>query len=443
MQAILKIAVPVAFSHFLLMAMSLVDLVFIRQAGAEVTGAVGVGSALFNWTITLGIGLLAGLDYFVSTTYGAGQLKKGHWYLSQGLWLSAMAGVPLTGLLFATTFRLNWLGIHPDVVPPTREFLQTLLWGLFPVFIFTACRNYVTAIGRPMAPLVILLAANGLNALLDYLFIFGKGGFPAMGIQGVGLATTLSRYFLAAGLLVYIVRRERKAHDPLRWHDLRFQPLYFYPLLTLGVPATLHMFLEVGIFALSTLLAGGLTPHSLAAHEIVLNLSATSFVVTLGIGAATAVCVGQALGKQRPNEAVAMGWRGVGLATGFMLFFGAVLLFFPHTLLPFFSNDPTVLETATGLTLIVSAFQIVDGLQASLSGALRGIGNTRAAAWANLVGHWGIGLPTCLILCFRFHWGVTGVWVGLATGLFVVATCLGVVWTVRVRRGRFLLPHLT
>lgn len=442
MKKILRVALPIAFAHLLVMTMGLVDLAFIRSVGTTATGAVGVGSALFGWALTVGFGLLAGLDYFISTSFGARQLRQCHVYFGQGLWLSVITGIPLSATLVWMSQHLDSIGIHKEVIAETAGFLNILGWGLAPTYLFQACRNYLQAMNRPYAPFFILLAANFANALFDYIFIFGKGPIPPMGVVGAAWATTLCRFLMAGSLLAYTYWVGKQCSEKIALRDLAFKADAMRKLILLGYPASLQMLLEMGVFGLSTVLAGGLDPSSLAAHQIVLNIASTTFMVTLGVGAATAVLVGQALGRKNVHEASAVGWRGLGLSAAFMVVAGFALLAFPHEILDSFSADPNVLEIATGLLFIAAIFQLADGLQASLTGALRGLGDTQTPVWANLIGHWLIGLPLCLWLCFQQGWGISGIWMGLALGLFVVAIWLLISWTKRIRQTHFRLEEL-
>ncbi len=442
MKKLLVLALPVALSHLLVMTMGLVDLAFVRHVGTTATGAVGVASALFGWTLTIGLGLLAGLDFFVSTAYGAGQWRTCHVYFGQGIWLALITGIPLSLVLYGSAFFLPALGINPAVIPETAPFLKVLSVGLIPVFVFGACRNYLQATNRPLAPFFILLAANLLNVFFNNLFIFGGWGIPPLGATGCAVSTSLCRVGMAVVLLVYVLRSARSGHTPLVGHDMRLRWAELRRLTHLGVPASLQMILEVGVFGLSTVVAGGLDAESLAAHQIVLNVASVTFMVPLGIGAATAVLVGRYLGAREPREAGRTGWMGLGFSLLFMIVAGVTLLLFPDTILGSFSGDKTVLLVAHNLLLIAALFQISDGIQTSLTGALRGIGDTRTPVLANFVGHWLIGLPLSLWLCFNQHWGVSGIWVGLAMGLSVVALWLLIVWAVRLRQNDFKLDHL-
>lgn len=442
MNKILQLALPVALSHTLVMVMGLVDLAFVRHVGTTATGAVGVASALFGWTLTVGIGCLAGMDYFVSTSHGAKRPDQARTYLGQGVWLALVTGVPLSGVLYFAAHHLPALGINPLVVPETSSFLKILSVGLFPVFLFGACRNYLQAISRPFAPFVTLIIANLLNLLFNWTFIFGKLGMPAMGADGCAVATSLCRVFMASSLLLYVLGTGSEGRRSIPIRFLRFQSDAFRRLVAMGFPAAMQMIMEVGVFGLSTVLAGGLDAESLAAHQIVLNVASTTFMVPLGIGAAASVLVGQSLGRRDTAEAARMGWMGLVASVVFMAVTGVIMIAAPTGILGTFSVDPVVLSIARNLLVIAAIFQISDGMQTALTGALRGLGDTRTPVAANFIGHWVIGLPLSLFLCFRQGWGVSGIWVGLAVGLFIVAIWLLFVWAYRLKRAHFRIEHL-
>jgi multidrug resistance protein, MATE family len=431
MQKLLRLSLPIALSYLLLMTMGLVDLAFVRFVGTSATGAVGIATAFFSWSMTVGLGLLAGLDYFVSTSFGAKDLESGQKYLGQGVWLSLILGVPLNGLLIFASSRLALFGIHPDVVPEAARFLWYLSFGIVPVFLFQAGRNYLQAVNRPGPAFWVIVLANLLNIFLDYAFIFGKAGLPALGSDGCAIASTLGRFFMAIGLAGVLFW---PGQNQVRFAALKWNSIAFSKLVKIGFPASLQMMLEVGVFGLSTVLAGGLDPESLAAHQIVLNVASSTFMVPLGIGAATAVLVGQALGRNDVGDARKMGSLGLWTSAGFMVISGALLLAFPSYAISGFTADLNVLGIATGIIFIAALFQLVDGIQAALTGALRGAGDTRSPVYANLVGHWFVGIPLSFGLCYGWGIGIKGIWIGLAVGLLVVAVWLWIVWSQALQR---------
>jgi MATE family multidrug resistance protein len=204
-------------------------------------------------------------------------------------------------------------------------------------------------------------------------------------------------------------------------------------LARLGLPASLQITAEVGVFSVVTTLAGRFEPAVLAAHQIALNSAAFTFMVPLGISAAAAVRVGHALGRQDPAAARRAGWTAFGLGLAFMSTTALAFLLVPEAILRIFTSDASVLASGAALLLIAAVFQLFDGTQVVLTGALRGAGDTRTPMLANLIGYWLLGLPVGWWLCFERGLGVPGLWVGLCIGLVIVASTLLVVWAQRSR----------
>ena len=195
------------------------------------------------------------------------------------------------------------------------------------------------------------------------------------------------------------------------------------------MPAAGQILLEVGVFATSTVLAGRLTPESLAAHHILLNIAGTTFMVPLGMSSAGAVTVGHAIGRRDAIAAKQSGWLAIALGGGFMAFAAMILLLIPAQLIGVFTNNTDVLKIAIPLLFIAAFFQLFDGLQVVATGVLRGAGDTRTPMIVNLMGHWLMGLPVGYLLCFSFGYGVTGLWMGLCLGLMIVGSVLLFTWS--------------
>ncbi len=422
----LELALPVVISYLGLMTMGLVDLICVGRISATALGAVGVGTSIFAWAMVLGMGLLTGLDYLVSHSFGAGKRHEGHIFWAQGFWLSWALGIPMTLVLLFVAHHLEWLGLNPDVIAPSREYLFILAFSLIPVYLFTASRQYLQAQGIARPAAIILILANLLNAWANWAWVLGHAGFPAMGAKGSAYATLAARLFMVLAMFgaQWLFDRNRENHFghhrvPLR-HDSMKQ------LLKLGIPSALQMTFEVGVFALSTTLAARLTASALAAHQIVLNIASMTFMVPLGLSSATAVLVGREMGRGAPEAAARVGWKGLGIGVGFMALSCICLLTFSTPLIEFYTTDAEVRATALNILLIAALFQLSDGAQVIASGALRGLADTKSSMITNLLGHWGIGLPVGVTLCFVYGRGLPGIWTGLALGLTTVAASL--VW---------------
>ena len=196
----------------------------------------------------------------------------------------------------------------------------------------------------------------------------------------------------------------------------------------MGWPVALQLLVEVGAFAGATLLAGRLGATALSAHQIVLHLASLTFMVSLGISVAAAVRVGQAIGAEEKHRVPQIGWTALFLGAFIMGGFGLIFFLIPQPILGIFTQDIGVLSAAKGLLLLAALFQICDGLQVVATGTLRGVGNTQTALWANVFGHWMVGVPLGVILCFSLKAGIQGIWVGLSLGLVVVSSVLVLFW---------------
>jgi MATE family multidrug resistance protein len=440
--AVLKLALPVVITYLGIMLMGTEDLIFVGRLNAESIGAVGVGTSFFSWIMIFGLGLLAGLDYLVSFAKGASRPEDGHRALVQSLIASTALSVPLTLILLLLSTSLESFGVQPPVARLAAPYLRIVATSLWPLLAFSACRQYLTALGMAVPGMVALIAGNLINIALNWLLIFGyrPGGagtaawaIPALGVDGSAWSTLIGRYAMAVGMFAYTLHWDRRTHGFARQVPWRVERERMREFLKLGLPSAFQMLLEVGVFALSTMLASRLAARELAAHLIVLNIASITFMVPLGLSSATAVLVGQALGRGDPREASRMGWRGLSYGAGFMTCSGVTLYLANAWILPLFTTDPSVSSTAARIILIAALFQLSDGIQVVATGALRGLGDTRSALVANLGGHWLVGLPTGVALCFYRAWGLSGLWTGLATGLTCVAASLLAVWRIRTR----------
>jgi MATE family multidrug resistance protein len=436
LQSMLKLALPVIAAEIGWISMGIVDTIFVGPLGPAAIGAVGTGSTIFFTVAVLGMGTLLALDTFVAQSYGADRVDECHRWLFAGLQLGAVLSIGLVAVGFIGVALLGRAGIHPDVIVLLQPYLRTLLWSVPPLLAYTVFRRYLQAMNSVRPTMVVLLSANLINAAGNWVFIYGHLGMPALGVRGSAYATLVARLYLAVALFGVIVRRERA--NPSGLHDAPFaiDRGRMWALVRLGLPAAGQITLEVGVFAAVSALAARITPTALAANQIALNIAAFVFMVPMGLSSAAAVRVGQAVGRRDPAGVRLAGWVAVGLAVVFTVAMSIVFVAMPEPLLRIFTTDRSVLAAATTLLFIYAIFQPFDGCQSVCTGALRGVGETRTPVVVNFVGHWLVGLPVAYVLCFRRGWGVTGLWSGLALGLFLVGGVLLVVWERQSKMGR-------
>lgn len=429
----LALAVPVVLAELAWVTMGIVDTFMVGPLGAEAIGAVGIGSSVFMGVCVFAMGMLLGLDTLVAQSYGADRLDDCHRWLVHGIALSLALTIPVMAILFTLVATLHLWGLDARVLALSRDYLQVVSWSLLPLLLYASFRRYLQATGSVRPIMIALVLANVVNAVFNWVFIFGRFGLPASGVRGSAWATVLARVFMAAWLLLAIVYREWGRNPGLFHTTLRIDPAWMRRLSALGFPAAMQITLEVGVFATATALAGRLAPSALAAHQIALNMAAFTFMVPYGISSAGAVRVGQAVGRGDAAAVARAGWTALLFGAGFMSAAAVVFVTCGRFLIGAFTPDPDVIRAGVSLLAIGAVFQLCDGLQGVATGILRGLGDTRTPMIWNLTGHWLIGLPLGYALCFVLGLGVRGLWWGLSLGLIICGTALLLTWQQRVR----------
>jgi MATE family multidrug resistance protein len=427
-----SLALPVVLAELGWMTMGVVDTLMVGPLGPEAIGAVGVGTSLFMAVGVFAMGLLLGLDTLVSQSFGANRLDECHRWLAHGVVLAIALSVPVTGLLFLLDASLDSWGFDPAVLPLTRDYFDVVIWSLLPLLLHTAFRRYLQATGSVRPVMMALVVANVVNAVVNWMLIFGRFGAPELGVAGAAWATVFSRAVMAAWLLWAIVAREWGRTPGLFETPVRIEASWLRRLCVLGFPAAMQITLEVGVFAAGSALAGRLAPSALAAHQIALNVAGLTFMVPYGLASAGAVRVGHAVGRADMAGAARAGWTALLFGVVFMTCAGAVFVTLGRPIIAAFTSDPSVVRTGVGLLAIAAVFQLFDGLQGVATGILRGLGDTRTPMLWNLAAHWFVGLPLGYTLCFAAGLGITGLWWGLSLGLIICGIALLATWHRRV-----------
>lgn len=425
---------PVALAELGWMSMTTVDTIMIGPLGPAAIGAVGIGSSAFYSFAIFGMGLLLGLDTLVSQSFGAGNRPDCHRSLMQGIYLALFLTPPLM-LLFALMPPVFYLlGINPEVSAMAGRFLVTLSASTLPLLLYGAQRRYLQGIGHVRAVMFVLISANLVNWLFNWVLIRGHWGFQPLGVVGSALSTCLARVYMAAALAGFIWWYERGLPPGLRNIFQKPDLTRLRRLIQIGLPAAGSIFLEIGAFGAAGVLAGRLTPAALAAHQIALNCAALSYMIPLGTSSAAAVAVGHAIGAGKPQQARRAGFIATGIACAAMSIPAVLFCVCPRPILRVYTTDAEVIVLGTGLLALAAGFQLFDGIQTVATGALRGLGQTRIPMLTNLVGYWAIGLPAGYALCFHYGFGVYGLWCGLTLALVIIALFLLHTWGRESRR---------
>ncbi len=442
MRPMLRIALPLVLAEVGWMSMGLVDTVMVGHLpdAAVPLSAAALAQVLYN-TFAFGVGgILLGLDTTISQAHGAGDWKAAHKWLFQGILLAGAISVVLVALSLLSPLGFAHLHADPAVIAGAVPTLRALSWGTFPLLLYFALRRHLQAFNHVRVIAATLVSANLVNALFDWLLIFGHGwvwlghsvGWGAMGVVGSGIATSLARVYQALFLIAALLIVDRKKEYGLLaggfWRSLRPDWASLKRLVELGGPSGATILVEIAIFAAVTSIIATLGPVPLAGHEIALNCASFTFMIPLGVSAAASVRVGQAIGRGAPVEAKAAGWAAIALGACFMAVACGVFLTLPRMLAAAFTHDAGVIAAAVPLLRVAAIFQFCDGLQVTAIGALRGAGDTKSGLVTHLCCYWLLGLPVGLFFCFPEKMGARGLWLGLSAALVVAGVVLMMRW---------------
>jgi multidrug resistance protein, MATE family len=435
LRPMLHLALPLILAEIGWMSMMIVDTMMVGRLpySAQAIGAVSIASSIFIVFAFFGEGLLVGLDTLVSQAFGAGRREDCHASLINGIYLSFAIAPFLAIPIWIIPNYFERFGVTHPVAVLAAPYMRTLSAGLAPLLLYFALRRTLQGMNmvRPIA--FALITANLVNFLGNYILIHGKFGLPAFGVTGSGIATCISRAYLALVLVVYLLWYDARHKTELLKTPVQPNLGRIRQLVALGFPAALQQTAEVSVFALVASLIARLGAIAQAGHQIALNTVAFTYMVPLGLASAAAVRVGQALGRGDPVGARNAGNTAILLGASFMSCMSVVLLVFPRYIARIYTADEQVIHAAIVLLAAGAAFQLFDGIQTVATGSLRGTGDTRTPMLCHFSAYWLIGLPLGTYLCFHRHWGALGLWIGLSLSLILIGILLLTFWRRRTR----------
>lgn len=360
--------------------------------------------------------------------------------LRMALWLALACG--LAGMAIAAQGEAILLatGQDPAIAALSGRFMDVLLWAMIPNVAAAVLRNFVAALGRPVFATMITVLAIAVNALGNYAFVFGHLGAPALGLEGSALSSVITALAMVAAYVAAIMsdRRLRRYRPFGKWWRPEWSRLG--ELVRIGTPIALIILAEGGLFSSAAFLMGLLGEAELAGHTVALQVAALAFQIPFGLGQAATIRVGYFYGAGDRRAIGLAGGAALALALAYMALPASLMLFAPTLVLGLYvdvgaAQHAAMVAHAVSFLAIAAAFQLFDGMQAVLAGALRGLQDTRVPMLLALAGYWLAGFSVSVGLGFLTALGGVGVWIGLATGLVVVAALLLRRWLLRERLG--------
>jgi len=426
---LLKIALPLMAAYLAEYAMFVITKIVVGRLGYHELAAVGLAGELSFAVLVILMGLLSIVGVLVAQAEGAGRKRDAGQAVRQGFIVATALGVPATVLVWNLAPLLALSGQDPRVIALAAPYLHGLAGFVLPLLWFSVLRNFVAALARTGAIMVITVAAVALKYVLTLGLVHGDFGLPELGVAGAGWAATIVAWAMLAALAMYTYWTPSLRGYGLFLGRLRFDRLASAEIVRLGLPVAGLVLIEAGLFITIPILSGVLGVESLAAYEVVIGWIELPFVIALGFAEATIVRVAYGVGRGSFAAARQAGILGMVIGVSAIALLVLIPLGVPDLIVRVFldTDDPGfegVAALSAKLLVIAAIFQVFDGLQAIASRALRGIKDTVAPLWLAGFGYWVLGIGGGCLLTFPGGMGAVGLWWGLACGLIVTGSLL-------------------
>ncbi len=427
---LIPLAAPILTAQLAQQSLAFTDTVMAGRVSATDLAGVAVGGSIWGPLFLFLYGVLLAVTPMVAQLHGAGKTAETGPLARRGIMVSFPLVLIAILLLSNASFIFSRMGVDPQVAAISTDYLKAISWGVPAVAIFFLLRNLSEGLGLVRPSMLIGLASIPVNVAGNYVFIYGKLGFPAMGGVGCGWASALSLWFMCGCMLLTI------------WRIRRYSMTHFFDFakkcgsdgaaqfLRLGLPIGFSLLVEASIFALIALFLSPLGALTVASHQITLNYSSMIFMIPLSISSAITIRVGHAIGKQRFDRARLVSKAGLLLNSSVALVTAMLTMVFARNIAEIYTRDPQVIAIAVGLLYLNALYQLSDAFQVGAAAALRGYKDTRVPLLMVIVAYWVIGLPLGYSLALTDFWGAPlgakGFWISLIIGLSVAAVLLGI-----------------
>lgn len=418
---LIKLATPVLLASVAQTGMGFVDTVMAGGVSATDMAAVAVAASIWFPTIMFGAGLLMALVPVVAQLNGAGKTKQVPFQIYQGFWLSLLLSLPILVVLFQTQVIISWMDIEPEMAGKTIGYMKAIMWSIPAFLLYQTLRSFTDGMAVTKPAMIIGFIGLGANIPLNWIFVYGKFGAPALGGVGCGVATAIVFWIMFIAMLVYILISSKLKHVHL--FENHYRPVFksLMRLMKLGTPIALALFFEISLFAIVALLVAPLGSIVVAAHQIAINFSSLIFMIPLSIGIASSIQVGHKLGEENIQAAKITCQVAMVIALIICCLTGVTTILFRESISSLYTSDPAVAAISIQLLFIAAIYQLSDSIQVVAGGALRGYKDMKAIFICTFISYWILGLPSGYLLgstnLFVEKMGVYGYWVGFIIGL--------------------------
>lgn len=402
----------------------LADNIMVGRLGAAPLAAVSLGNSFVFIAFSLGIGFSFAITPLIAESDGEKDIDKGRKLFQHSLILCSVLGISMFLLLMLASPVMLYMNQPPEVVALAMPYLRIVAFSMIPLMVFQAYKQFTDGMSNTKYGMHATVLANIVNVLLNFILIYGLWIFPRLELVGAAYGTLISRFVMMI-FMIWILSSRAKFKPYFKW--LRFKEIQrtlFNKIINLGFPTAMQMLFEVGVFTAAIWLAGTMGTIDQAANQIALNLSSMTFMIAVGLGVTATIRVGNQKGLKNFTEL-----RRVSLSIFLQVFiiecvFALAFILLKDVLPVVYIDNAEVVNTAASLLLIAGLFQLSDGFQVVVLGALRGLQDVKIPTYITFVAYWIVGFPICYILGKVLGYGSQGIWIGLLAGLSVSAILL-------------------
>jgi len=421
----LALAIPVIFSQIGQVTVNLVDSIMVGHIGTAQLAAASFATSVFLVGMLFGLGITLGITPLVGQSYNSNHPKNLGSWLKNGMLVNLIASILICIAMSSVVFLMNRMGQSKEVVQMAVPFYLIHVSSLIPLMLFFSFKQFFEGIGNTKIAMTITIIINLVNIALNYVLIYGKLGFPAMGLNGSGVASLISRLFMPVLFLLMIGRIPAFRVYLVDAIHSGFERIKIKRILSIGFPIGLQMVIEILAFTLGAIMLGWISKESLAGHQIAISMASMTYMISFGLASATTIRVSHAYGEHDRNELKHAIFASLHIVIAFMSLMGILFVLLRNQLPLLFTSDPAVIEVAAGLLVVGAFFQIFDGMQVVLLGALRGMADVKIPMFIAFFSYIIVSLPISYLLAFVFNFGYAGVWIGFVFGLSTAAVLFG------------------
>lgn len=419
-----SLAMPMIMGNLGMILIGAGDVFVAARYSTNTLAAISIANSIISTIFLFGIGLLVSVSPLLSNFRGERQeIKK--YFLPTINFAMFLAFISFVIVIICIPF-MGKLGFNPALVPDIKKYMFICAFSTFGAYLQVALKEYLQAFEIVFFPNFLNIIGVIVHLFLDFVFVFGLLGCPAMGTIGLSVATVLSRTLMGLILLLYCLKfvRVRKYKDSG----------YFISLLKIGFPIAMAVLLEVFAFNLITIIIGRVSGGYAAAQNILLTVTTATFMIPMAISNAIAVKVGFANGSGNFVDLKRYAFSGVGISVGFMAVCAFFFIFFPEFFVKIFTKDIELIRICVPIVVLAGFFQIFDGLQISLGGVFKGLKKTNIVMFGDFIAYWLIGLPLGFLFAFKYKMNLYGFWVGLTISIFSLGIILLIILLKKLKK---------